>query len=146
METACTFFGHSDAPPMVIPLLQVAIRDLIENRGVKVFYVGTHGAFDMAVRNTLRDLQEEYSEMRYHVVLSYIPTEQTLNTSAIENTLVPEGIELVPKRVAITWKNKWMLNRSQYVITYVVHSWGGAAQFKELAEKQKKTVVELSSW
>ena len=32
----------------------------------------------------------------------------------------------------------------QYVVTYITHSWGGAAQFAELAEKQKKIIVSLN--
>lgn len=30
------------------------------------------------------------------------------------------------------------------VVTYITHSWGGAAQFAELAEKQKKIIVSLN--
>ena len=60
-----------------------------------------------------------------------------------ELTILPEGIETVPPRFAISYRNKWMIEQSDYVITYVIHSWGGAAQFKELAEKKGKTVIEL---
>ena len=45
---------------------------------------------------------------------------------------------------AISWRNKWMLKQSDYVVTYITHSWGGAAQFAELAEKQKKIIVSLN--
>ena len=52
--------------------------------------------------------------------------------------------ETVPKRFAIFYRNKWMIERSDYVVTYVTHQIGsGAAQFKELAEKQGKIVIEL---
>lgn len=61
------------------------------------------------------------------------------------NSMLPEGIETVPKRFAISWRNKWMLNQSDYVITYVTHSWGGAAQFAEMAEKQHKRVINLAT-
>ena len=37
-----------------------------------------------------------------------------------------------------------MIERSDVVITYVTHSFGGAAKFKKLAKRKKKTVVELS--
>ena len=57
--------------------------------------------------------------------------------------MLPEGIEAVPPRFAIVWRNKWMLRQSDYVVTYVTHSWGGAAQFASLAERQKKTVIHL---
>ena len=37
-----------------------------------------------------------------------------------------------------------MIEQSDYVVTYITHSWGGAAQFAELAEKQKKTVINVT--
>ena len=61
-----------------------------------------------------------------------------------KNTLLPEGIEAVHPRFAISWRNKWMIKQSDYVVTYITHSWGGAAQFAKLAEKQKKTVINLA--
>lgn len=31
-----------------------------------------------------------------------------------------------------------MIKQSDYIITYVTHNWGGAANFKSLAEKKGK--------
>ena len=59
------------------------------------------------------------------------------------NTIYPEGIESVPKRFAISWRNKWMLTESEYVVAYVKHSWGGAAKYYEMAEKKGKNVINL---
>ena len=36
-----------------------------------------------------------------------------------------------------------MLKQSDYVVTYITHSWGGAAQFEEIAIKQKKSLIQL---
>ncbi len=60
-----------------------------------------------------------------------------------EHTILPEGIETVPRRFAINYRNKWMLGKSDIVITYVTRNIGGAWEFKQLAEKQDKTVVNL---
>ena len=57
--------------------------------------------------------------------------------------MLPEGIEEVHPRFAISWRNKWMLRQSDYVVTYVTHSWGGAAQFAEMAARQGKKVIHL---
>ncbi len=57
---------------------------------------------------------------------------------------VLKGIETVPKRFAISWRNKWMIEQSDVVVTYVTHGFGGAWQFKALAQRQGKTVIELS--
>lgn len=137
----CTFFGHKDAPQTIEAALRETLKNLIERKNITVFYVGNHGQFDFYVRKVLRELVGHYPTIRYHVVLSYLPVHQT--DCDHSDTLLPEGIETVPKRFAISWCNKWMLRRSDYVVTYVTHSWGGAAQFKALAEKQGKTVINL---
>ena len=52
-----------------------------------------------------------------------------------------DGIETVPRRYAVCYRNRWMIRRSDYVITHVSSPVGsGAAKFKDLAEKQGKTV------
>lgn len=40
--------------------------------------------------------------------------------------------------------NKWMIQQSDVVVTYVTHNFGGAAQFKEMAEIRGKTVIEVA--
>ena len=42
-----------------------------------------------------------------------------------------------------TWRNDWMLKQSDYVITYITHSWGGAAQYSKKASNSGKFVVNL---
>ncbi len=137
-----TFFGHKDAPKEIEPTLRTTLVDLIENHGANVFYVGNNGNFDTMVRRQLEDLSHTYP-ITYSVVLAYLPTKKS-EYDDLTNTILPEGIEAVPRRFAISWRNKWMVEQSDVVVTYVTHSFGGAAQFKALAERQRKTVIELS--
>lgn len=65
------------------------------------------------------------------------------NYYAEEETLLSDGTEVAPVRFAIGRRNKWMVEQADYVITHVTHSWGGAAKFKELAEKKGKTVINI---
>lgn len=65
------------------------------------------------------------------------------NHQRYSDTMLPEGIESVHPRFAISWRNKWMLKQSDFVVTYITHTWGGAAQFAEKAKRQKKTVINL---
>ena len=137
-----TFFGHKDTPKEIEPTLRSTLIDLIENKNVTVFYVGNNGNFDTMVRRQLEDLSRTYP-ITYNVVLAYLPTKKS-EYDDYTNTILPEGIETVPKRFAISWRNKWMIQQSDIVVTYVTHSFGGAAQFKALAERQGKTIIELS--
>ncbi len=137
-----TFFGHKDTPKETEPTLRTILIYLIENKNVTVFYVGNNGNFDTMVRRQLEDLSQTYP-ITYSVVLAYLPTEKNKNDN-LTNTIYPEGIETVPKRFAISYRNKWMIEQADVFVTYVTHSFGGAAQFKAMAERQGKTVIELS--
>ena len=137
-----TFFGHKDTPKEIEPTLRMTLVDLIENHDATEFYVGNNGNFDTMVRRQLEELSQVYS-ITYNVVLAYIPTKKS-EYDNFTNTLLPEGIETVPKRFAISWRNKWMIEQSDVVVTYITHGFGGAAQFKALAQRQGKTVIELS--
>lgn len=137
----CTFFGHKDTSKEIEPTLRSTLIDLIENKNVNVFYVGNNGNFDTMVRRQLEDLSQLYS-ITYSVVLAYLPTEKN-EYDNLTNTIYPEGLETVPKRFAISWRNKWMIQQSDIVVTYVTHNFGGAAQFKEMAERLNKHVINL---
>jgi len=118
--------------------------DLIETQGVDVFFVGNHGDFNRMTRSLLRELSELYPHIRYAVVLAYVPQKRDeFDQRYWSDTMLPEGIERVPPRFAISWRNRWMLDHADIVVTYVTHSWGGAAQFAEIAERQGKAIVKL---
>ena len=136
-----TFFGHSDTPLSVENPLHLILIDLIENHNAVNFYVGNNGNFDMMVRKQLKELSEIY-DIRYSVVLAYYPNKTDTQNEEM-TTIYPEGVETVPRRFAISWRNKWMIKQSDTVVTYVKHNFGGAAQFKELAQKQGKEVFDL---
>ena len=138
----CTFFGHKDTPQETEPTLRATLLDLIINKNANVFSVGNNGNFDAMVRKQLKDLSVIYP-IKYNVVLAYLPDVRNANDD-MSDTIYPEGLENVPKRFAISWRNKWMIKQSDIVVTYVTHSFGGAAQFKKLAQNQGKTVIELS--
>lgn len=143
--SACTFFGHRDCPSSIKPKLREVLIDLIENHAVDVFYVGQQGAFDRIVRSVLKELVSIYPHIRYAVVLERLPLKRDeFDSRDYSDTMLPEGIETVPPRFAISWRNKWMLDRSDYVVTYIMRSWGGAAQFVERAKRLKKTIINLA--
>ena len=120
------------------------LEDLITNRGVDMFYVGHQGQFDAYVHSELKKLKHEYPQMNYAVVLAYMPYKKT-KYGDYSDTMLPEGIESVHPRYAISWRNDWMLRQSEYVVTYITHTWGGAAQYVKKAKTQKKCILKLGS-
>ena len=138
----CTFFGHRDTPESVRILLREVLLNLIENQGVRQFYVGNQGNFDAMTYSLLVELEQSHG-IRYEVVLAYLP-QKTAGLCDVDHTLLLEGIETVPPRYAIEYRNKWMINHCDVVVTYVTRNFGGAAKFKEMALRKNKTVIELA--
>lgn len=96
------------------------------------------------MRSVLKELVSVYPHIRYAVVLERFPPKRDeFDTRDYSDTMLPEGIETVHPRFAISWRNKWMIKQSDYVVTYITHSWGGADQFAENAKRQEKLVINL---
>ena len=141
---ACTFFGHRDCPDEIKPKLRAVLADLIENHNVDMFYVGHQGQFDAIVHRVLKELKAEYPMVNYAVVLAYMPSEKT-EYDDYSDTMLPEGIESVHPRYAISWRNDWMLKQSDYVITYITHTWGGAYKGSQKAKRLGKNVYNIKT-
>ena len=144
MGLTCTFFGHRDCPASLKPKLRAMVVELIMRHGVDRFYVGRQGAFDAMARSVLRELEEVYPHISYAVVLERLPGPRDESVWDFSDTIFPEGLETVPPRFAIARRNEWMLKQADFVVTYVTHNWGGAAQFAEKAQRQGKTVLNLT--
>lgn len=142
---SCTFFGHKNIPKKIEPILQSTLIDLIKNKNVDLFYVGNHGSFDYLVRKTLRILKLSYQHINYAVVLCYMPIKKPEPECTNDpDTVFPEELENTPPKYAIVKRNRWMIEKADYVVTYVKRNIGGAAQFQKLAEKKGKVVLNLA--
>ena len=122
------------------------IDRLICNHSVDTFYVGTHGNFDRMAYAALVELRQRYIHIKVYRVLAYMPKLSVVaaDRSVFDDTILPEGIEKVHPRYAIVHRNNWMIDRSDYVISYVTHPTGGAYQAVERAKKKGKTIIAIS--
>ena len=141
IRTAC-FFGHRDVTHDIRTKLQSIIEQLITEEQINSFYVGHQGQFDSMVRSVLKELKVKYPHIRYTVVLAYMPDEHIKEVYG-EDTLYPDGLETVPRRFAISKRNDWMIQHSGYAVCYVHKITGGAAKFREKAEKKSLKVIDV---
>ena len=49
-------------------------------------------------------------------------------------------------RFAITYRNRFMIEKSDFVIVYVEHSWGGAYSAYKYALKKGKQIYNLANF
>ncbi|MBQ1815313.1 MAG: hypothetical protein II125_02575 [Ruminococcus sp.] len=148
IKKTCCFFGHRDAPDTIKPELIKAIGELIDKHGVKNFYVGNNGRFDSLVASALKEISADHPEISYAVVLAYLPKKGSEKQPEADwqHYVFPDGIESVPKKFCISWRNDWLIKNSQYVICYVSHITGGAFDFTQKAKKKGRTVINLSDF
>lgn len=141
-EKTCCFFGHREVTHNIRDKLTALIEKLITEDGFIDFYVGNQGQFDWTVYSVLKELKAKYPQIRYTVVLAYMPDEQ-IKEAYGEDTLFPDGMEKVPKKFAISKRNDWMIQQSGFAVCYVHKITGGAAKFKEKAEKKGLRVLDV---
>ena len=139
----CTFFGHKNCYGLDEKTLENAVIRLIEE-GVDHFLVGNQGEFDRVVCRLLKDLKKQYSHIQYSVVLAYLPIKKQ-EYDDFSDTVFPEEVAIGPAKFAIERRNNWMIERSDYCLCYIDHTYGGAYKFAKKATRRKLTVINLGS-
>ncbi len=140
MSKICSFFGHRDAPESLRPQMKTEIIRLIE-KGVDTFYIGEYGNFDRMSCWVLRELKKIYPHIQIILILSYYRPHKEIFLK-VDDTIYPE-IESTPPSLAIEARNRWVVDKSDYVIAYVVYGWGGAKKALARAKHQKKKLILL---
>ncbi len=139
-----TFFWHSDCCGLDENMLLKAIEELIMN-GVKTFYVGNQGNFDSMVLGCLSKLNKTQQQFSYSVVLAYPPTNNNGFDLYCGYSIYPEGLETVHPKYDIEKRNKWMIDRADYCLCYINHTWGGAYKFARQAKRRGLKVINMGS-
>ena len=134
-----TFCGHAQVARAeeVRPWLCTVTQRLIE-QGAATFYLGGYGAFDRLAAAVLREQKKRYPQIELVLVLAYFDAGR--DASGYDSTVYPP-LETVPRRFAISHRNRWMVEASDVVVAYVLHEQGGAAATLRYAKRKKKRVL-----
>ncbi len=139
----CTFFGEPDATNDIRYDLKQTLIDLIENKGVVFFLVGNEGNFDKMVRTELKLFSTVYGHIMYNVLVCDTPDTKFAPEDIEDLNFCPLYGMTREKIITPDKRNKWMINKSQCVVTYVTKPKGYAHKYKSVAEKKKKKIIEL---
>lgn len=143
-----TFFGHSsfsatkELEDKLISLLEATAGD-----GEAEMYLGGYGGFDDFVYACCKKYKATHPSVSLVFVTPYITLEYQKNhlahKSKLYDCVVYPEIEDKPLRFAITYRNRYMAERADVVITYINHSHGGAYKSYKHAMKMKKNIINL---
>ena len=134
-----TLCGHAQISQVeeVEKWLYAVSESLIE-QGAVTFYLGGYGAFDGLAASVLREQKKRYPQIELVLVLAYLNDRR--DTSGYDRTVYPP-LETVPRRFAISHRNRWMVEVSDVVVVYVLHDWGGAATTLRCAKQKAKQII-----
>ena len=111
-------------------------------------YLGGYGGFDDFAYSVCKDYKKTHPKIALVFVTPYLITDRDGDLSqrsraSYDAILYPE-IENKPKRLAILYRNRYMVEKADYVVAYVSHTWGGAYQAYGYAKRKKKTIFNLA--
>ena len=134
-----TLCGHAQISQVeeVEKWLYAVSESLIE-QGAVTFYLGGYGAFDGLAASVLREQKKRYPQIELVLVMAYLNDRR--DTSGYDRTVYPP-LETVPRRFAISHRNRWMVEVSDVVVAYVLHDWGGAATTLRCAKQKAKQII-----
>ena len=113
-------------------------------------YLGGYGAFDRFAFTCCKKYQKKHPAISLVLVTPYLSTNPRSEQSKLQQAgydwiLYPE-IEDKPKRYAISYRNRYMVEKADCVIAYVSHAWGGAYTTYRYAKRKGKKIFNLSAF
>ena len=141
---SCAFFGHRRFSEEYSKDIEDAVIDLIENHEVAQFYNGYRGNFDKICAYIVWNLRSKYRHIKNTMVLSYIPTKS-------KNFFLPQCFDNsvylidknIPLRFAISYTNKKIVDISDFIISGITTSYGGALEACKYAKSKGKIIINI---
>lgn len=136
---SCFFIGHREASESLRPQLTQAIERCITEYGVTGFVVGKYGNFDHLAAQALIGAKKLHPEISIQLLVPYHPADRPVKApSGFDGIYYPDGMESVPKKLAIVRANRYMVDHSDCLIAYVWHPASNARELLEYAQKREK--------
>ena len=139
-----TFCGHSDFKET--EEYKQKVLDFFErnigNSSADI-YLGEHGNFDNFAYTCCKTYKSTHSNISLIFVSPYLDIKpQRTDYDAL---IYPE-IENKPLKFAITYRNKYMVEKADFVIAFVYRPFGGAYKTYKYAKSKQKTIFNLAEF
>lgn len=146
-----TFCGHSDFveneiyKEKVLSILGKTVGDETTE-----FYLGDYGNFDSFAYKCCKIYKDSHQNVSLAFVTpyleeSYITNRLKYRENHYDSIVYPE-IENRPKRFAISYRNKYMVEKADFIIAYVNKDYGGAYATYKYAKSREKKIFNLGNF
>ena len=136
------YMGNSEDERKVLEYLERRVG----NKAVE-FYLGEYGGFDRFAYTCARKYQETHSAARLVFISPYLSEaflKKHIESSHRFDAVLYPNLENVPPRYAISYRNRWIAEQAEVLISYVVYSYGGASKMYRYAVQKGKEIYNLA--
>lgn len=148
MSKTCSAFGHRETYARIKEPLTAILEQLITEQDVSCFYTGGMGEFDGIFSSAVRILKRTHPQVRLFLVLPYytanINKERAFFESEYDGLVLPSALDGLHYKSAIKARNRWMIEQSDYIITCVYKSRGGAYDAMRYAAAKNKLYLNIN--
>ena len=142
-----SLFGHREIDDLRRLEKQLApvLKELIQTKSYVSFLIGRNGEFDEYVASVIKRVQKDVGKENNDMtlVLPYTVAALEYYEKYYDSIIIPESLYGAHPKLAITLKNRWMVESSDLVIVYVERDKGGAYTAMKYAEKRNKKLINL---
>lgn len=144
---ACCGFGHRTVLANIKDSLYAAILKAAED-SCEIFYTGAMGDFDAQFSNSVRRAKTIYPQIKLICVKPYFTNDLNTNkeyyAALYDDVVIPTEIIGLHYKSAIKARNRWMVDNSDLIISYVTRDYGGAADAIKYANNQNKHIINIA--
>ncbi len=144
-----TFCGHSDF--VKTKEYEQKLLDILEERAGNnstEMYLGGYGNFDSFAYECCKKYKETHPNTALVFVTPYMTLEYQKNHLEYQKTLydniIYPNIEDKPMRFAISYRNKYIIEKADIVISCITHQYGGAYTTYKYAKKLCKEIFNIA--
>lgn len=142
------FFGHRDFSDYNIleETLPLLLKELIKKKEFVELYIGRNGEFDLYAATIVKHVQRLCGKENNELicVLPYSEKGMAYYEKYYDRIIIPECVEKVHPKGAITKRNRWMVEHSDLLICYVEREKGGAYSTLKYAKRLDKSIINLA--
>lgn len=146
-----TFFGHRSLilKDEYYKQVREIINEVITMNEEIEFLCGGYGDFDSVCAKVAIEIKKMYPNCQIQLVTPYILTSIQNKNFDRRNQNIYDGIiyppiEHIPPRLAIIYRNKWMVENADFIIFYVKRESGGAYEMLKYAKKKNKNYINIA--
>lgn len=123
------------------------LEEKVGNQTVEM-YLGGYGNFDSFAYECCKKYKQEHPNVTLVFITPYMTVEYQKNhleeqKKRYDLIIYPE-IEDKPIKFAITYRNKWMVEKADFVVCYIERDYGGAYQTYKYAKRKGKAIFNIA--